>query len=120
MRRGEDARFESGPRRTAARTLRDRDDDVMSPAELAARHRAYYWRVVIGPSYPADMWAALGHEPGITAAELARRTYGSFATAWHVRRDYELLERARHPTQAAKLCSVFGRRERSGTTEWDR
>jgi hypothetical protein len=32
--------------------------------------------------------------PTLSAAELARRTYGSFATAWHVRRDFKLLSTA--------------------------
>jgi hypothetical protein len=94
-RRGEDPRFEAGPLRVPAGTLRDRAGEVLSPEELAARHRVYWWRIVIGPSYRADMWAALECEPGVAAAELARRTYGSFATAWHVRRDFELIERAR-------------------------
>jgi hypothetical protein len=58
------------------------------PAELARVHRAYRWRLVIGPTYRADMWAALESDPGLSAADLARRTYGSFPTAWHVRRDF--------------------------------
>jgi hypothetical protein len=37
------------------------------------------------------MWALLEAEPAITTAELARRTYGSYATAWRVRRDFEVL-----------------------------
>lgn len=46
---------------------------------------------MIGPTYRADMWAALEADPDLSAAELARRTYGSFATAWHVRRDFALV-----------------------------
>jgi hypothetical protein len=30
----------------------------------------------------------------LSPAELARRTYGSFATAWHVKRDWDILQRA--------------------------
>lgn len=88
LRRGEDARFAGGPLVVPAGTLRDRAADVMTPAELAARHRAYYWRVVIGPSYRADVWAAMESDPDAKPADLARRTYSSFATAWEVRRDY--------------------------------
>jgi hypothetical protein len=51
----------------------------------------YRARVAIGPTYRADMWAALDRDPTLSAAALARRTYGSFATAWHTRRDYSLL-----------------------------
>jgi len=45
----------------------------------------------MGPSYRADMWATLEAEPQLSAAELARRTYGSFASAWHVRKAFATL-----------------------------
>ena len=101
-RRGEDPRFTGSVLRVPSGSLRDRVGDVLTPKELAARHRAFYWRIVIGPSYRADMWAVLEAEPSITCAELARQTYGSFATAWHVRRDYELVEPAGYPPQSRR------------------
>lgn len=88
---GEDPRFQGSGIRVAANLFRDRPTDVLSPAELALRHRAYRWRVVMGPSYRADMWAALEQDRTLSAAELARKTYGSFATAWRVRRDFGLV-----------------------------
>jgi hypothetical protein len=93
-RHGEDPRFEGSLIRIAANILRDRPSDVLQPEELARRHRTYRWRVIMGPSYRADMWAALEQNPALSTASLARRTYGSFATAWHIRRDFELLSRA--------------------------
>jgi hypothetical protein len=90
-RAGEDPRFAGGPLRVPAKTLRDRDQDVLTPAELARHHTGYRWRVLMGPSYRADMWAALERDSSLPAAELARRAYGSFATAWQVKRDRELL-----------------------------
>ena len=90
-RHGEDPRFEGSPIRVAANVLRDRSSDVLQPADLAQRHNAYRYRVMMGPSYRADMWAALEREPKLSAAELARSTYGSFATAWHVKREFKLL-----------------------------
>jgi hypothetical protein len=90
-RRGEDPRFASSPLRVPSGTLRDRAADVLSPAELAKRHKTYRQRVLMGPSYRADMWAAILAEPTLSAAELARRTYGSFATAWQVKRDFAVL-----------------------------
>lgn len=90
-RRGEDERFADTSLRMPAGVLRQREKDVMEPKELAKRHRAFRWRVVMGPSYRADMWAALEAEPGLSAAALARRTYGSFATAWQVKRDAALV-----------------------------
>ena len=91
QRRGEDPRFAESTLRVPAGVLRDREQDVLSPQLLAARHPAYKHRVLIGPSYRADMWAALTITPALSASELARRTYGSFATAWQVKRDFELL-----------------------------
>lgn len=91
-RSGEDPRFAGGPLRVPAGILRDRKGDVLAPIELASRHDAYRRRILLGPSYRADMWAALDRDPSLSAAELARRTYGSFATAWHVKRDWQVLE----------------------------
>ncbi len=94
-RSGEDPRFVGGPLRVPAGILRNRKQDVLSPAELAHRHDGYRWRILLGPSYRADMWAELERQPGLSAAELARRACGSFATAWHVKRDWALLQQAR-------------------------
>jgi len=90
-RRGEDERFTSTCLRVPAGVLRDRKHDVLAPPELVRRHRGYRQRVLMGPSYRADMWAALDANPALSAAELARQTYGSFATAWQVKNDYRLL-----------------------------
>ncbi|MBZ0271655.1 hypothetical protein K8I61_06440 [bacterium] len=93
-RRGEDPRFLDSPILVAAGSLRDRRRDVADPAWLVRRHRAYRCRVLMGPSYRADMWAELEGDPTLSAAELARRTYGSFATAWNVKKDWALLHAA--------------------------
>jgi hypothetical protein len=92
-RKGEDARFSGTSMRVPEGVLRDRKADVLSPSELARRHRTYRCRVLMGASYRADMWAALERDPGLSAAALARRAYGSFATAWRVKRDFGLLAR---------------------------
>jgi hypothetical protein len=95
-RHGEDARFEGSCLRVPANVLRDRPVDVASPDALAIRHRAYRNRIIMGPSYRADCWAVLEAEPALSAAELARRTYASFATAWHVKRDFAIVGPFRH------------------------
>jgi len=87
-RHGEDPRFEGTALRVPGNVLRDRPADVMTPELLARQHRVYSWRIVIGPTFRADMWAEMDGTPGLKAAEIARRTYGSFATAWHVKRDW--------------------------------
>jgi hypothetical protein len=77
--------------RVAAGTLRDRASDVATPEQLARLNPVFRERVVQGPSYRADMWATLTLDPSLTPAELARRTYGSFASAWEVRRDWDVV-----------------------------
>jgi hypothetical protein len=47
-------------------------------------------KTVWGDGLP-HMWAAIEEDPTLSAAALARKAYGSFATAWHVRRDFELV-----------------------------
>jgi hypothetical protein len=90
-RRGEHAWFTGTCLRVAAGTLRDRESDVASPEQLARTHPVYRERIVQGPSYRADMWAALTLDPTLTPAELARRTYGSFASAWEALRDWKIV-----------------------------
>lgn len=92
QRKGEDTRFQGGPLRVPAGVLRDRASDVLPPAELARISRTYRNRILMGPTYRADMWTALERDPSLTPAELARRAHGSFATAWEVKRNWELLE----------------------------
>jgi hypothetical protein len=96
-RHGEDERFAGSKLRVPANLLRDRPADVLQPAELGRTHAAYRWRLVTGPSYRADMWAALERQPDLSAAALAKATYGSFATAWQVRRDFAVWSNASGP-----------------------
>lgn len=93
-RHGEDARFAGTCLRVPANVLRDRPEDVLSPEALARRHAAYRQRVIMGPSYRADLWAALAAQPRSSAAELARGTYASFASAWQVKRDFAIVAAA--------------------------
>jgi len=88
---GEDSRFKDTVLKVPANFLRHRPQDTMPPKDLAHIHLFYYYRVMIGPSYRADMWAELELNPKLTAAELARRCYGSFATAWKVLQDKKLV-----------------------------
>jgi hypothetical protein len=90
-RKGEDSRFESTPLLVPNDVLRDRSSDILNPSELARIHRTYRQRILMGPTYRADMWAVIESEPTISAAELARRAYGSFATAWQVIHDFKIL-----------------------------
>jgi hypothetical protein len=93
-RKGEDERFVGSKLRVPRGTLRDRADDVLSPEALAKRHAGYRNRVVIGPTWRADVWTILEKAPGLTVAEVARRASCSFATAWQTAKDFKVL----HPS----------------------
>jgi hypothetical protein len=96
-RHGEDPRFAGSALRVPANLLRDRPGDVASPAALARQHSAYRHRVIMGPTYRADLWAAFASDPTASAAEVARRAYASFASAWHVRKDFAIAMAAQAP-----------------------
>lgn len=104
-RHGEDPRFLATCLRVPANVLRDRAEDVLSPEELAHRHAAYRQRLMMGPSYRADLWAALTARPDLPAAELARQTYASFASAWQAKRDFAIVA-------AADARTAYRRRDR--------
>ena len=90
-RRGEDERFAGSPLRVPAGTLRDREADVLSPKALLGRHAGYRNRVLMGPTWRADVWTVLEAEPTLNPAEAARRAGSSFTTAWQVVQDFRLL-----------------------------
>ena len=91
-RHGEDPRFQGTVLRVPKGALRDRPGDVEAAHEIARRHHGFRWRILVGPSYRADCLAWVKAEPTITPADLARRTYASFATAWGVLRDVRMLQ----------------------------
>jgi hypothetical protein len=90
QRKGEDPRFRNSPLIVPEGTLRRRAMDVLPSERVAHHHAAYRARIMLGPSYRADMWALLDREPSISGSELARRTYGSVGTASRVKRDHAL------------------------------
>lgn len=97
-RRGEDERFTGSTLRVPKGTLRDRLDDVLSPEALVRRHAGYRNRVLIGPSYRADVWTVLEHAPDLPIADIARKASCSFATAWQTAQDYRLLRATGGPS----------------------
>ncbi len=94
LRRGEDERFTGAKLRVPKGTLRDRPEDVLSPEILVRRHAGYRNRVLMGPSFRADVWTALEHAPDLSIADIARKASCSFATAWQAAQDYRLLRAA--------------------------
>jgi hypothetical protein len=90
-RRGEDPRFVGSKLKAPAGTLRDREGDVLKPEALARRHAGYRNRLLIGPTWRADVWTVLERTPELSVAEVARRAACSFATAWQVVQDFKVL-----------------------------
>jgi hypothetical protein len=90
-RRGEDERFIGSKLRVPRGTLRDRREDALSPETLVRRHAGYRNRVLMGPTWRADVWTVLEQVPDLSIADVARRAACSFATAWHAVQDFHLL-----------------------------
>ncbi len=94
QRRGEDERFVGSKLRVPSSSLRDRAADVLTPDVLVKRHAGYRNRVLMGPSFRADVWTVLEKSQGLSVADVARRAACSFATAWQTAQDWKLLRSA--------------------------
>lgn len=92
-RNGEDERFIKTRLIVAMGTLRTRPEDIATPHEMVHLHKDYYYRTLIGPSFRADMVSCFLREKKISASDLARKCYGSFATAWQVIKDMNRIEK---------------------------
>jgi hypothetical protein len=92
QRRGEDERFAGSSLRAPRGVLRERAGDVLEPALLVQRHAGFRNRVIIGPTWRADVWTVLEKAPQLSVAEAARRASCSFATAWQAARDFRLVQ----------------------------
>lgn len=91
-RNGEDGRFKNTCIRIPNKIFEQRPNQILSTRAIAKRHPAFKHRVIFGPSYRADMWAALERDRDLTAAKLAEITYGSYSTAHQAKHDYSILE----------------------------
>jgi len=89
---GEDERFAKTKLIVPKHLLRHRPKDIAPPEFLAKKHHGYKYRLIIGPTYRADLWAVLEREGDLTITELARRTYSSIGTAWEVKKNWDLLK----------------------------
>lgn len=90
-RRGEDERFAGSPLRVPEGALRHHSGDVLSPTVLVKQHPGYHNRVLMGPTWRADIWTILERDPSLSVAEAARRAGSSFGAAWQVAQDFALL-----------------------------
>ncbi len=92
-RNGEDPRFKETVLLIPNKTLRHRPTDIDPPERLSKINKAYRYRVLLGPTYRADLLAALEEDPSITTAELARKCYSGFSAAWEAKKDFEILNK---------------------------
>ena len=90
-RKGEDPRFMGTKLRIPNGLLPIREGDVFSPKYLIHNHPTYANRVRFGVCLRADLWTHLEIEPSLSSAQLAKRVGCAFASAWEVKRDFELL-----------------------------
>jgi hypothetical protein len=87
---GQDFRFEKTCLIVPDKLLSKKDWLVLDPKNLANFNDDYKWRLIIGPTFRADMWSALVNDSTLPAAKLARLTYGSYATAHRVKKEFEI------------------------------
>ncbi len=92
-RNGEDERFKGTALVVPNLVLTHRPKDIMSAREISEFHMPFRYRVMMGPSFRADMWAHLRREPNATAYKVARETYGSYESARRAKRDYLIVKR---------------------------
>ncbi len=85
-RRGEDPRLAGSKLRVPSGALRDRADDMLASEVLVRRHAGYRNRVLMGPTWRADVWTGLEEAPDQSVTEVARRASCSSATACRPRR----------------------------------
>lgn len=90
---GEDERFANTVLRVPKKILRHRPSDILTPEELVKTHSAYKFRILMGPTYRSDMWALCYQKQNMSAAQLAKECYGSYPTAFMVKRDFRLLDK---------------------------
>jgi hypothetical protein len=64
----------------------------------------------MGPIYQADMWTIMEAEPNLRPSDVARRTCGSFATAWQARVDHQVLTSTLAGGRAPRLVMALDSR----------
>ena len=89
--KGEDERFKKTCIRVPKGYFSKREKQIFPAERIAKNHTSYRYRVMMGPSYRADLWALLDSEPKLSAYALGKKACCSYRTAYIVKKDYELL-----------------------------
>ncbi len=87
----EDERFKGTCIRVHRGYFSERPHQIFPVSVIAKKHLSYHYRVMMGPSYRADLWALLKMYPNISAYALGKKAHCSYRTAYIAKKDYELL-----------------------------
>ena len=90
--KGEDERFKRTCIRVPKGYFSERPHQIFPVSVIAKNHLIYRYRVMMGPSYRADLWALLDNDPSISAYALGKKAHCSYRAAYMVKKDYELLK----------------------------
>ena len=90
--KGEDERFKRTCIRAPKGYFSERPHQIFPVSVIAKNHLPYRYRVMMGSSYRADLWALLDSDPSISAYALGKKAHCSYRVAYMAKKDYELLK----------------------------
>ena len=90
--KGEDERFKKTCIRVFNGYFSKRPYQIFPISVVAKNHLPYRYRVMMGSSYRADLWALLDREPNISAYALGKKAHCSYRTAYIAKKDYDTLK----------------------------
>ena len=89
--KGEDERFKNTCIRIPRNYFSERPNQIFSGSIIAKNHFPYRYRLMMGPSYRADIWALIKRNPNLSAYALAKKAHCSYRTAYITKKDYDTL-----------------------------
>ncbi|MDE0119191.1 MAG: hypothetical protein OXM55_04195 [Bdellovibrionales bacterium] len=90
--KGEDERFKRTCIRVPEGYFSERPHQIFPVSVIAKNHLPYRYRVMMGSSYRADLWALLDIDPHISAYALGKKAHCSYRAAYMAKKDYGLLK----------------------------
>ena len=90
--RGEDKRFKGTCIRLFKGYFVERVGQIHPESLMVKTHLPYRYRVMMGPSYRADLWAILTRQPNLSAYALGKKVHCSYRTAYIVKKSHTLLK----------------------------
>ena len=90
--KGEDERFKKTCIRVPKGYFSERSHQIFPVSVVVKNHLSYRYRVMMGSSYRADLWALLDRDPNISAYALGKKVNCSYRAAYVVKKDYEILK----------------------------